>query len=250
MEIKGKTAMITGGSQRVGKGITLGLARAGANVIVNYNRSADEAAQTIREAEALGVSGLAVQADVSDWGQVQRMFDEINSKTKGVDILVNNSSLFIPTPVPSTDMETWHKVINVLLDGAYFCTNLAAYGMIEKKEGAVVNIVDLSVWEAWPKFTAHAVGKSGLMALTRQFAIDLAPFVRVNAIAPGPVLPPAHYSPEKIQRSADKTLVKHWGRPEDISKAVNFLVDEDFITGEVIIVDGGQRYGHRKITEA
>ncbi|NPV74928.1 MAG: SDR family oxidoreductase [Anaerolineae bacterium] len=249
MEMEGKTALITGGAQRVGKAITLGLARAGANVIVNYNRSADEAEQTIREVEALGVSGLAVQADVSDWEQVQRMFEEINRKTNGVDILVNNSSLFLTTPVPTTNLENWHKVTSVLIDGAFYCSNLAAFSMLEKKEGAIVNIVDLSVWEAWPKFSAHAVGKSGLMALTRQFALDLAPYVRVNAVCPGPVLPPTHYSPEKIKRTAGKTLLHRWGSPEDISKAVNFLIDADYITGEVIIVDGGQRFGHRQLEE-
>ncbi|MCC6147041.1 MAG: SDR family oxidoreductase [Anaerolineaceae bacterium] len=249
MEIKGKTALVTGGAQRVGKGITLGLARAGANIVVNYHSSAEEAAQTVREAEALGVSGLAVQADVSDWEQVQRMFEEVNNKTPGVDILVNNSSLFLTTPVPSMDMGNWHKVTSVLLDGSFYCTNMAAFHMLEKKEGAVINIVDLSVWEAWPRFSAHAVGKSGLMALTRQFALDLAPYVRVNAVCPGPVLPPDHYSPEKIKRSADKTLLHRWGSPEDISKAVNFLVDADYITGEVIIVDGGQRFGHRQTEE-
>lgn len=249
MEIRGKTALVTGGAQRVGKAITLGLARAGANVVVNYNRSADEAEETVREAEALGVSGLAVQADVSDWEQVQHMFEVINSKMAGVDILVNNSSLFLTTPVPSTQMENWYKVTRVLIDGSFYCSNLAAFNMLEKKEGAIVNIVDLSVWEAWPRFAAHAVGKSGLMALTRQLALDLAPHVRVNAVAPGPVLPPEHYSPEKIKRSAGKTLLHRWGTPEDISKAVNFLAEADYITGEVIVVDGGQRFGHRQVEE-
>lgn len=250
MEIKGKTALVTGGAQRVGKAITLGLARAGANVVVNYNRSSEEAAQTVREAEALGVSGLAVQADVSDWQQVQRMFEEINGKTAGVDILINNSSLFLTTPVPTNDLENWHKVTSILIDGSFYCSNMAAYSMLEKKEGAMVNIVDLSVWEAWPRFTAHAVGKSALMALTRQFALDLAPYVRVNAVCPGPVLPPKHYTPERIERSAGNTLLGRWGTPEDISKTVNFLVESDYITGDVIIVDGGQRFAHRRRAEA
>jgi len=249
MEIEGKTALITGGAQRVGKGITLGLARAGANVIINYNHSAEEAEQTTREAEALDVSAMAVQADVSDWDQVQRMFEEINRKTNGVDILVNNSSLFLTTPVPTTDMENWHKVTSVLLDGAFYCCNLAALSMMEKKQGAIVNIVDLSAWEAWPRFSAHSVGKSGLMALTRQFALDLAPYVRVNAVCPGPVLPPPHYSPEKIQRSANKTLLHRWGTPDDVSRAVNFLVEADYVTADVIYVDGGQRFGHRQLEE-
>jgi len=246
MIIKGKTALVTGGAIRVGRAITLGLAQAGANVVINYNRDAEKAGSTAKETEALGVKALAIQADISDWEQVKTMFAEIHSRIGPVDILVNNSSLFKRTPIPTNSVEEWQKVTGVLINGAFFVSNLAAVDMLEKKQGAIVNIVDLTAWEAWPKYAAHVVGKSALLALTRQLAMDLAPYVRVNAVAPGPVLPPLDYAPEKIKRTASKTLLDRWGSPEDISKTVNFLIESDYINADVVTVDGGERYGHRK----
>jgi 3-oxoacyl-[acyl-carrier protein] reductase/pteridine reductase len=246
LNIKGKTALVTGGAIRVGRAITLGLARAGANVVINYHRDAEKAAETAKEAEAFGVSVLTIQADISEWEQVKRMYAEIHSALGPIDILVNNSSVFKQTPIPTDSIEGWHKVTGVLINGAFYVSNLAAVDMLEKKQGAIVNILDLTAWEAWPRYAAHVVGKSALLALTRQLAIDLAPYVRANAIAPGPVLPPLDYTPEMVKRTAAKTLLDRWGTPEDISKTVNFLIESDYINADVITVDGGERYGHRK----
>jgi 3-oxoacyl-[acyl-carrier protein] reductase/pteridine reductase len=247
MKIVGKIALVTGGAIRVGKAISLGLARAGAHVAINYNRDAVSAAETVAEAKALGVNACAIQADISDWGQAQRMFDEIHAELGPVDILVNNASIFRKTPVPTTNFEDWHTVTGVLINGAFYVSNLAAADMLAGEGGVIVNIVDLTAWEAWPGFAGHVVGKSALLALTRQLAIDLAPKVRANAIAPGPVLPPPDYTADHIQRTAAKTLLDRWGCPEDISRAVNFLVESDYINADVMTVDGGERYGHRKI---
>jgi len=247
MIIKGKTALITGGAIRIGKAITLGLARAGANVIINYNRDMDQAAQTANEATGLGVSVLTVQANIADWEQVKQMYSTIHDKFGQIDILVNNASAFMETPIPTQSVEEWHKVTGVLINGSFYVSNLAAVDMLAKKAGVITNIVDLSAWEAWPKFAAHVVGKSALLALTRQLALDLAPYVRVNAIAPGPVLPPPNYSEEKTQRTANKTLLNRWGSPVDVSNTVNFLIESEYINADVITVDGGERFGHRKL---
>lgn len=249
MEIKGKTAFVTGGAIRVGKAISLALAEAGANVVINYSSNAQKATETVLEIEKLGVSALAVQANIADWEQVKAMFTQIHNKMGKIDILVNNASPFLKSPVPTDSMEIWHLVTGVQIDGAFYVSNLAAKDMLEKKDGAIVNIIDLSAWEAWPNLTAHAVGKSALLTMTRQFALELHPYVRVNAIAPGPVLAPPDYSEEKIKRTAEKTLLNRWGSAEDISKTVIFLVESDYITAESIAVDGGQRYGHRKLEE-
>jgi len=249
MEIKGKNALVTGGAIRVGKAISLGLAKAGANVVVNYSSNSLKAIETVHEIQALGVSALAVQANVAEWNQVQEMFEKIHESFGKIDILVNNASPFTKTPFPTDSMDAWHQVTGVQINGAFYVSNLAAKDMLEKQAGAIVNIIDLSVWEAWPNLTAHAVGKSALLAMTRQFALELHPYVRVNAIAPGPVLAPHDYSEEKIQRTAQKTLLNRWGTAEDISKTVNFLIESDYINAESIAVDGGQRYGHRKIEE-
>jgi len=246
MIIKGKTALITGGAVRIGKAITLGLAKAGANVIINYNSSDEDAKITAKEAEEFGVKALIVQANIGELDQVRKMFGTIHEKMGPVDILVNSASPFFTTPVPTDDFSAWHAVINAVLNGSFYVSNLAAKDMLAKKEGAIINIVDLTIWEAWPNFTAHTVAKSGLYALNRQLALELQPYVRVNAVCPGPVLPPPDYSEKKIARTAAKTLLDRWGTPEDVSKAVNFLVEADYINADVIRVDGGQRYATRK----
>ncbi|MEA4908959.1 MAG: SDR family oxidoreductase [Anaerolineaceae bacterium] len=105
------------------------------------------------------------------------------------------------------------------------------------------------MYEAWPNFAGHVVGKSAMLALSRQLALDLAPQIRVNAVAPGPVLPPVRYTPEKIERTAKKALLGHWGTPDDVSQAVLYLVQADYVTGDVLVVDGGERLGHRKHEE-
>ena len=110
----------------------------------------------------------------------------------------------------------------------------------------IINIVDLSVWQPWPNFVAHSVGKSALLALSRQLALELAPSVRVNAVAPGPVLPPPGYDEEKLAHIADRTLLNRWGSAEDVAEAVMYFVTANYVTGEVLAVDGGERFGHKK----
>jgi NAD(P)-dependent dehydrogenase (short-subunit alcohol dehydrogenase family) len=246
MDIKGKTALVTGGGVRVGKAITLALAGAGANVVINYSRSAKEAEETAAEAAALGVGALAVKANIGDPEQVARMVAQANERFGGVDLLVNSASLWAQSPMPSKDVSMWRRVISVALDGAFYCSNAVAPHMLAKGEGAIVNIVDLSAWEPWPNYGAHSVAKAGLMALTRQLALELAPAVRVNAIAPGPVLPPLDYSPAKVVRTAQKTLLGRWGKPDDIAQAVLFLFQADYIDGDCLIVDGGERFGRNR----
>ncbi len=247
MNLKGKTALITGGAVRIGKAITLGLAKAGANVIINYHSSDEEALETAQEAESFGVSALNVQANIGELEQIRKMFDTIHEKIGLIDILVNSASPFLTTPVPTDDFSAWHTVINAVVNGSFYVSNLAAKDMLAKKDGAIINIVDLTIWEAWPNFTAHTVAKSALYALNRQLALELKPYVRVNAVCPGPVLAPPDYSEEKIARTAAKTLLDRWGTPEDVSKAVNFLIESDYINADVIRVDGGQRYATRKL---
>jgi len=246
MELRGKCALVTGGAHRVGKAITLGLARAGARVAINYHSSQSAAEETAAEVRALGGEALPVAADVADPAQVEAMVAAITQQWGGVDVLVNGASLFAKTPVPTRDLTTWQRVTRILIDGAFYCANAVAPYMLERGEGVIINIVDLSAWEAWPGYTAHSVGKTALLALTRQLALELAPAVRVNAVAPGPVLPPPDYDEERKVRVARRTLLNRWGTPEDVANAVLFLIQADYITGDVITVDGGERHGRRK----
>jgi 3-oxoacyl-[acyl-carrier protein] reductase/pteridine reductase len=108
--------------------------------------------------------------------------------------------------------------------------------------GVIVNIVDLSAWNPWLNFMAHSVGKAGLLAMTRQLALELAPAIRVNAVAPGPVLPPPGADEQRKAKGAAHTLLERWGKAEDVALAVKYLIDADYVTGDVITVDGGERY--------
>jgi 3-oxoacyl-[acyl-carrier protein] reductase/pteridine reductase len=246
MDPKGKTALITGGAHRVGKAITLALARAGANVVINYFSSAGAAEDTAAEAGALGVGTLIAQADISDRQQVEAMVTNAKERFGSIDILVNSASRFEKTPFPTQDVAAWHRVTAILIHGPFYCANAVAPSMLERGEGTIINIVDLAAWEPWPGFAAHSVGKAGLMALTRQLALELAPAVRVNAVAPGPVLPPPDFDEAQTARVAQRTLLNRWGVADDVAQAVMYLVQADYVVGEVIIVDGGERFGHRK----
>jgi NAD(P)-dependent dehydrogenase (short-subunit alcohol dehydrogenase family) len=246
MELRGRTALVTGGAHRVGQAITLALAEAGADVAINYYSSAEAAQETAAMTRALGVRALPLRADVSRPEEVQAMVAEAEARLGGVDILVNAASLWRKTPFPMADFADWHRVTGILVDGAMYCANAVAPGMLRAGEGAIVNIVDLSAWQPWPGYAAHAVGKAALLALTRQLALELAPGVQVNAVAPGPVLPPPGYSQERAELIAARTLKGRWGSAEDVASAVLFLVRADYITGEVLVVDGGERYGHQQ----
>ena len=245
MEIRGGVALVTGGAHRVGRAITLELARAGANVVILYNRSGDAAVETAQDAKALGVDAKVVQCDVADLKAVQQMAQEVRAQFGRLSVLVNSADSFAQTPFPTEDYETWRRVLDITVHGSFYVSNELAPLLLEQQQAAIVNIVDLSVWHAWPNFTAHAVAKSGLLALTRQMALELAPTVRVNAVAPGPVMPMPHYSKERLQSSSEGTLMKRWGAPEDVAQAVRFLAESNYITGEVVRVDGGELIAKR-----
>lgn len=244
MDPAGKVALVTGGAARVGKALSLALARAGAHVAVNYHTSAEAAQATAAEAAALGVRALPVQADVGDPAAVQRLAAEVEAAFGRVDILVHAADLFARTSFPDGGAEAfaaWQRVLRTALDGAWLVGSACAPGMLARGEGLIVNIVDLSAWQPWRGFAAHAVAKAGLLALTRQLALELAPAVRVNAIAPGNVLPPPGMSAERGQALARRSLLGRWGSPDDVARALIYLVENDFVTGDVLTVDGGER---------
>lgn len=244
MEIQGKTALVTGGAHRVGKAMVLALAGAGANIVINYHVSTAEAEATAQEVRGLGVGALAIQCDISVPAQVQSMVARAASEFGGVDILINSASWFQKTPFPMDDFRDWHRVFDILVHGSLYCANYTAPLMVASGEGAIINILDSFAWRPQRDFAAHSVGKAGLLALTRTLALELAPQVRVNAVSPGPVLPPPGYSQEKQDRIAKRTLLQRWGTPQDVAEAALFLVRAAYITGEFITVDGGEQYAY------
>ncbi|MEJ5312309.1 MAG: SDR family oxidoreductase [Anaerolineae bacterium] len=242
MNPQGKTALVTGGAVRVGRAMTLALARRGANVVVHYNSSAGPAEETAAEARALGGKALTVQADLGDPAAVAGLVRAVETAFGGVDILVNSASPFVRKQLHETTLADWHFVLGALLDGPFLLAQAFAPGMVARGEGVIVNILDQAAFAPFPSHLAHSVGKHGLLGLTRNLAVALAPAVRVNAIAPGPVLPPPDYTSEQNDRIAAKTLLQRWGSPDDVVKALLYLIDADYVTGDVLFVDGGERW--------
>ncbi len=242
MNPQGKTALVTGGAVRVGRAMTLALARSGANVVVHYNSSAGPAEETAAAARALGVEALIVQADLGDPEAVAWLVRAVEATFGGADILVNSASPFIRKGLHETTLADWHFVLGALLHGPFLLAQAFAPGMTTRGSGLIVNILDQAAFAPSPSHLAHSVGKHGLLGLTRNLAVALAPSVRVNAIAPGPVLPPPGYTPEQNDRIAAKTLLQRWGSPDDVVKALLYLIDADYVTGDVLFVDGGERW--------
>lgn len=249
MRAKGKTAFVTGAQRRLGRRIALGLAEAGVNLVVAHYEEHDLAASAVREACDMGVEAIRVEINLADKDSIRRAAHEALEHFGCIDILVNSASFYQKAPFPNVDTSNWETSLAIILNGPFYLSNELAPKMLEKGEGVIINITDLSVWEAWPRYMGHCVAKAGLWALTRQLALELAPRVRVNAIAPGPMIPPVDYDEAKIARTADKTLMNRWGDPADVVRTVLYIVETDYLTGELIAVDGGQRLAHRKYEE-
>ena len=240
MHPKDKVALITGAAHRVGQAIALGLARRGCHIVLNY-RSSDEAArQTQRALEALGVRVLPVQADVSSPTAVEGMVAKAVDAFGHIDILVNSAASFKETPFPGMTVADWDDVMGTNLRAPFVCARAAAPHLLRRDEGLIVNIADLSAFVPAPAMLAHSVSKAGLVSLTQALAQELRPTVRVNAVAPGPVLPPPHYDAATTAAVARQTLAGRWGSGGHVAQAVLFLVENDYVTGDVLRVDGGQ----------
>jgi len=239
MDPAGRVAVVTGGAHRVGRALSLGLARAGADVVVHYNASADAARETVAAIEALGRRAIAVGADLGDPAQIDRPV-EAAADLGGLDILVNSASLFERAPVEAIDADAWNRVLAVNLRAPFLLTRAAAPLLRQRAPGLVVNIADLSAFQAWPSFAHHAVSKAGLVHLTRVLARALAPDIRVNAIAPGTVLPPVDFQGEDYADGSDRRVLRREGSPDDVVDALLYLVRAEFVTGQILVADGGR----------
>ena len=246
MELRGKVALVTGGAIRVGRAIALGLADAGADIVLNYHSSNAAAMETAAVIEARGQKALPVRADVSQVQQVQALIASAIVRFGRLDLLVNSASVWRRTPWAELDEAAWDQLLDTDLKGAFLCARAAAPHLAAHADGAIVNIVDLSAFVPFPNMLPHSVAKAGLLNMTYALAMELAPAVRVNAVAPGPVLPPPDFDAQQIAATARRTLLGRWGRPEDVAEAVVFLARASYITGVVLPVDGGERLRGRR----
>lgn len=246
MDLNGKVALVTGGAIRVGRAIALALAQAGADIVINYNSSDAEAQRTAADIAALGRQALVVRADVSQADQVQALIDATIARFGRLDALVNSASLWKDTRWPDISEADWDLLHGVAAKGAFLCAKAAAPHLSAHGDGAIVNIVDLSALVPFPGFLPHSAAKAALLNLTYALAIEMAPAVRVNAVAPGAVLPPPGYTEEQIAMAKKTTLLERWGTAEDVARTVVFLAESPYITGALIPVDGGEMLAWRK----
>jgi NAD(P)-dependent dehydrogenase (short-subunit alcohol dehydrogenase family) len=239
MELRGKVALVTGGARRLGRAIALEFARVGADVVIHYNQSADQSASVVAELEALGVRAAAFSGDLGDVAAAEGIVDAAIGFGGRLDVLVNNAGIWGPTPIGSVTPERWDELLNINLRGMFFTTQRAAPAL-RRAQGAVVNLADTGALRPWRNYAPYLISKGGVVTLTHALAKELAPEVRVNAIAPGPVLKPDDWSAEQGEESVKKnTLLQRWGAAEDIGRAAVYLASADYVTGVVLPVDGG-----------
>ncbi|MBA3998570.1 MAG: pteridine reductase [Candidatus Accumulibacter sp.] len=241
--VDGKTVLVTGAAKRVGSAIARELHAAGARLMLHYRTAAADAEALTAELNAARPdSAFCVQADLLDMAQLPRLVAETLARFGRLDALVNNASSFYPTPLGSIDAAAWDDLIGSNLKAPLFLSQAAAPAL-RATRGALVNITDIHAERPLAGYPLYCAAKAGLLGLTRALAIELGPEVRVNAVAPGPVLWPddgQFASPERREIVAH-TLLKREGSPQDIARAVRFLLaDAAYVTGQVLNVDGGR----------
>lgn len=234
-----RRALVTGGGVRVGKAICLALGEAGYDVAIHYSSSADAAADVVSAIRDRGGRAAALQANLTDTGEVEHLVALAATELGGLDLLVNNAAIFPHARPEEVSADDWDQVFALNARAPFFCCRAAAALMTTG--AAIVNIVDSGVDEAWPGYTVYLASKAALVSLTRSLARAWAPRIRVNAVAPGPVLLPDSYGAVERKEAAERTALRRVGRATDVAAAVLYLDGAEFVTGEVMYVDGGAR---------
>lgn len=245
--LAGRAALVTGAAVRVGRAIALGLAGAGADVVVHYGGSQEAAEATVRDAKALGVRAVALSADLTDPAAIETLVDGAAGAFGRLDVLVNSAARFDRQALGSITALDWDATMNVNVRAPFLCAQRAAPHLRgsprpDGQTALIVNMADLSGLHPWREHVQHGVSKAGVLHLTRILARELAPEIRVNAIVPGAILPP----PE-VAEGADwgrltraRVPLARVGDPADIVRTVLYFAASPFVTGAVVHVDGGE----------
>lgn len=244
MQLKGKTAVVTGGSRGIGRAVALQLAAEGANVVVNYTSNMEAALAVVKEIEAMGVSGKAVKADVSKGEEVENLVNEVLNTFGSIDILINNAGITRDNLIIRMTEQEFDDVIDTNLKGAFICTKYVSKVMIKQKSGKIINVSSVVGIIGNAGQSNYAAAKAGLIGFTKSMAKELAKRgINVNAVAPGFIETDmtSRLSEKAKEEFITNIPLMRAGKPGDIAKAVLFLASEysDYITGQIINIDGG-----------
>ncbi len=230
-------ALVTGGARRLGKAFALSLARMGYSIALHYRGSADEAEHTVKEIRALGVDCLPIRADLTIPEKIDFLFSLVDEFKSPLKVLVNSAAVMPAGRVRELEIRDWDAALDLNLRAPFLLSQRAARRMTDG--GLIVNVTDIGAQKAWSRYPSYTVSKAGLESLTKLLARALAPGIRVNAIAPGLVLPSDVVTKEQWNKLVERLPLKRAATLEEITSALEFLVKNEYITGQTIVVDGG-----------
>src|SRR5580658_3477984 len=236
--LAGKVARVTGSAKRLGKAVALRLASEGADLVIHHGNSHAEAQETVAEIEKMGRRAVPLSSDLRKVDEIRKLFVDVAKEFGRLDVLVNSAANFLPASIVSTTEEIWDASLDTNLKAGFFCAQ-AASSLLRRTKGAIVNFADVGGLQGWPGYIPHSISKAGVVMLTKVLAKALAPEVRINAIAPGTIAMPGD-PPEWEADFVKLAPLQRTGTPSDIADAVLFLLGAKFMTGQVMIMDGGR----------
>jgi len=238
-KLHGRVALVTGAAKRLGRTVALRLAQEGTDIAVHYGRSAAEAQELVAEIEKLGRRAAAFSAELTDVDAIQTLVSNVMAHFGCLDILVNGAANFLETKFGQTTEQTWNSSLDTNLKAPFFCSQAAAPHLAKSGRGVIINFADIGGLLGWGEFLPHSLSKAGIILMTRILAKELAPGVRVNALAPGTISMPGD-PPEWQEDFIRRAPLRRSGRPEEIADAVFYLITAEFITGQTLVIDGGR----------
>jgi NAD(P)-dependent dehydrogenase (short-subunit alcohol dehydrogenase family) len=238
-KLAGRVALVTGSAKRLGRAVALRVAKEGADVAIHHGHSQFEANEVVSEIQHLGRRAAAFQAELTEVAAIEKLITDVVNHFGRLDILINSAATFVETKFGATSERTYDTSLDTNLKAPFFCSQAAAPHLAKSGSGAIINFADLGGLVGWREFVPHSLSKAGVIMLTRVLAKELAPNVRVNAIAPGTISMPGDPPAWASNYSANAPL-KRTGRPDEVGDAVLYLIEAEFVTGHVLVLDGGR----------
>lgn len=246
--MKKKYALVTGGGKRIGSSVCKTLAKNGWHVIIHFNSSKKEAEKTYKEIRKYNGKADLHKADLSKYTQVNKIIPQINKNFGNLSLLINNASIFNKDTIKTVTSEIWDNHLEINLKAPFFLSKTFSEQLPKGKKGVIINFLDQSVLSSRPNFLSYSVSKNSLWYLTRSLAQALSPNIRVCAIGPGPTLKGKRQSKKDFENQKKSTLLKKGPNLEEINNAIEFILNNDSITGQMLVLDGGEHLKWRKDT--